>query len=313
VRLEAMTPEQYEAKYGDTEYWRIVAQAVLRRENLTASELTRYKYGYNILFALGGGKVLKLFPPFCQEDYRKEEAVLVNLAPGFTGVEVPRLLHTGSYYGWPYIIMSRLPGELVNDNLGSLSAAEKLRLAADLGLLIRAVHSQPADRFQAVDIGWAAFLQRQYVNCLEHHKQSGLKPSLLDHLPAYLAEEYLDYTPAPVLLTGEYTPFNLLLSREDGMRRLSGLVDFADCFLGDGDYDLLGPIAFMFYPEPETVRVFLEGYGYTAAHLTGRLRRKLMIYLLLHRYSDISFYLTKSEKAGQAATLTELAEIFFPF
>jgi hygromycin-B 7''-O-kinase len=51
--------------------------------------------------------------------------------------------------------------------------------------------------------------------------------------------------PSEVILTGEYNEENLFLNNESGGWRLSGLIDFGDVMTGWGEYDLLGPSAFM--------------------------------------------------------------------
>ena len=90
----------------------------------------------------------------------------------------------------------------------------------------------------------------------------------------------------PVILTGEYIPENFLLSRDGAGWRLSGLIDFGDVMTGWGEYDLLGPSAFMAArhaaPGAEPVR----GFRICAADITPDLKRRLMALMLLHRASD---------------------------
>ena len=90
----------------------------------------------------------------------------------------------------------------------------------------------------------------------------------------------------PVILTGEYIPENFLLSREMAGWRLSGLIDFGDVMTGRGEYDLLGPSAFMTAGMPRRVQSLFEGFGYSAADITPDLKRRLMALMLLHRFGD---------------------------
>ena len=71
----------------------------------------------------------------------------------------------------------------------------------------------------------------------------------------------------PVILTGEYIPENFLLSRDSAGWRLSGLIDFGDVMTGWGEYDLLGPSAFMTAGMPRRVRSLFEGFGYSRADI----------------------------------------------
>ena len=55
---------------------------------------------------------------------------------------------------------------------------------------------------------------------------------------------------------------------------------------GWGEYDLLGPSAFMTAGMPRRVRSLFEGFGYSAADINADLKRRLMALMLLHRVSD---------------------------
>ena len=68
----------------------------------------------------------------------------------------------------------------------------------------------------------------------------------------------------PVILTGEYIPENFLLSRDGSGWHLAGLFDFGDVMTGRGEYDLLGPSAFMTAGMPRRVRRLFEGFGYSS-------------------------------------------------
>ncbi|WP_335872434.1 phosphotransferase [Bacillus sp. 2205SS5-2] len=138
-----------------------------------------------------------------------------------------------------------------------------------------------------------------------HHQQMGLSSSLLEMVEPYVREENIQLCPQKVLLTGEYTPFNLLMKKREGSWRLHGLIDFADCFLGDATYDLLGPIMFMFFTEEGLTQQFLESYGYKGS------KEQLMTYLLLHRFSDLPYYMSKSDSSQEAKTIEELEDVFF--
>jgi hygromycin-B 7''-O-kinase len=69
----------------------------------------------------------------------------------------------------------------------------------------------------------------------------------------------------------------------------------------------------MFYPFEGLNKIFLESYGYTNNELNEGLQKEFMTYLILHRFSNISFYQEKSEVAKKAITLKELENIFFNF
>ena len=116
----------------------------------------------------------------------------------------------------------------------------------------------------------------------------------------------------PVILTGEYIPENFLLSCDGDRWRLSGLIDFGDVMTGWGEYDLLGPSAFMTAGRPRRVRSLLSGFGYSDADITPALQRRLMALLLLHRFSDPIRHICIEGWQQKADDLFELQELLWP-
>ena len=126
------------------------------------------------------------------------------------------------------------------------------------------------------------------------------------------AEALVALDAPPVILTGEYIPENFLLSCDDGDWRLSGLIDFGDVMTGRGEYDLLGPSAFMTAGMPRRVRSLFEGFGYSGAAFDFTLKRRLMALLLLHRFSDPNRHICIEGWQDQASDLFQLQELLWP-
>ena len=124
--------------------------------------------------------------------------------------------------------------------------------------------------------------------CRARHERLGLPQKFLDGLDELLrdAAALIPLDAPPVILTGEYIPENFLLSRDGGGWRLAGLIDFGDVMTGWGEYDLLGPSAFMTAGMPRRVQSLFEGFGYSDADIDPALKRRLMALMLLHRASD---------------------------
>jgi hygromycin-B 7''-O-kinase len=102
------------------------------------------------------------------------------------------------------------------------------------------------------------------------------------------------------------------LSREGEDWRLSGLIDFGDVLTGWGEYDLLGPSAFMTAGMPRRVRSLFGGFGYSPEDVTPAMRRRLMALLLLHRFSDPIRDICIEGWQDKAGDLAELAELLWP-
>jgi hygromycin-B 7''-O-kinase len=114
------------------------------------------------------------------------------------------------------------------------------------------------------------------------------------------------------MLTGEYIPENFLLSCDGAKWRLCGLFDFGDVMTGWGEYDLLGPSAFMAAGKPRRVRSLFEGFGYSAADLDATLKRRLMALTMLHRASDPVRHICIEGWQHKVDDLFELQDLAWP-
>jgi len=111
-----------------------------------------------------------------------------------------------------------------------------------------------------------------------------------------------------VILTGEWIPENFLLSQESGRWRLAALIDFGDVRRGWGEYDLLGPSAFMCEGRARRVAALFSGYGIKPG---AALRRRLLTLMVLHQESDLR-KLTVPDWQDRAASLFDLENLLWP-
>jgi hygromycin-B 7''-O-kinase len=231
-----------------------------------------------VLVALVGDEfVIKLYPPFLRDHCSFERALLPRLH-GRLGVPTPRLVAHGEREGWPWLLMTQLSGVSLTGPWPALSEARKCALLHAIGRLAAEVHALPVAEMAALAPAWPAFLQRQRAGCRQRQQRTGLPPHLLAQLDAFVAGPVPEG--ADVILTGEYTPMNLLLG-PDG---LSGLFDFGDGLIGPREYDWLGPLCFLAAGVGARRDAFFAGYG---TPLAPDRRAGLLRLLLLHRYSHL--------------------------
>ncbi|MGG2026296.1 aminoglycoside 3'-phosphotransferase/choline kinase family protein [Gottfriedia sp. S16(2024)] len=311
--LYKITKDKYKIMREKNCFWEGKIRKICELEKVDYEKLTRFSYGGNIVFSIDGEVVIKLYPSYVNDEFIKEKQVLEFLNGRTLSVDIPKLISTGQFEGWSYLIMSELKGTLLIDIFDELSFEEKKQIAFDLGKIIREIHDATISTKQDDYDHWKQFITNQLEQVENHHKNNEMNDELFNQLTSYVEEKTLQGKEQIVLLTGEYTPYNLIMNKVDDMWRFTGLIDFADCFVGNSKYDLLGPIAFMFYPFEGLNKTFLESYGYLNNELNEGLQKELMTYLLLHRFSNISFYQEKSEVAMKATTLKELENIFFNF
>ena len=97
-----------------------------------------------------------------------------------------------------------------------------------------------------------------------------------------------------VILTGEYTPFNLLHQGSG----LSAMFDFGDGLVGPREYDWLGPLCFLAAGDAARIDALFDGY-HGRPFDRGR-REALLRLVLLHRYSNLKAQISHARLADRA-------------
>jgi hygromycin-B 7''-O-kinase len=176
------------------------------------------------------------------------------------------------------------------------------------------VQRAPLGDLASIEPRWDKFMRGQIEGCRARHTRLQLPRKFLDGLDEFLAAAapLIPMNAPPVILVGEYIPENFLLGQDASGWRLSGLFDFGDVLTGWGEYDLLGPSAFMTAGMPGRVGSLLAGFGYSNAQINPTLQRRLMALLLLHRHSDPVRHICIEGWQDKTRDLFELAELLWP-
>lgn len=295
----------------DPARWLPAALDIARAAGLPTGEVTVFGAGTNLVLGLGGSLVLKIFPPLLRSQFRAERASLAQLAERLP-LPIPALVAEGERDGWPWLAMTRLPGILGSDAWPGLPEREKERLLGQIGATIAAVQSVPPGMIAELGSPWPDFVAGQTERCRARQIRLGLPERYLAELDALLAAvpATIPLDVAPVILTGEYIPENFLLEeRADGWH-LAGLFDFGDVFAGPGEYDLLGPSAFMVEGRPGRLAALMAGYG--SGPVDEALRQRLLTLVFLHRASDPLRQIAIPDWPARARTLQELGHLLWP-
>jgi hygromycin-B 7''-O-kinase len=298
---------------ADPAQWIPIAHDIARSHGLICAAPHVFATGTNPVIALDDRLILKIFPPFLRAQFVSERGALAQLR-GQLRIAIPETVVEGERDGWPYLVFTRLSGVLGADAWPSLPEADKERVLAEIGETIAEVQRVPAGPLASIEPGWDALMRQQIEECRARQARLGLPEKLLDGLDGLLcdAAALTALDAPPVILTGEYIPENFLLSRGGSGWRLAGLIDFGDVMTGRGEYDLLGPSAFMTAGMPRRVRSLFKGFGYSAADITPDLKRRLMALMLLHRHSDPVRHICIEGWQQKAADLHELQDLLWP-
>jgi len=265
----------FDALHDDLPAWRAAIESLAA--GLGSGPVVQMTEGSVLVALIGRSHALKLYPPFLRDHFEFECAALVRIGAGLP-VPTPTLQATGEYQGWPWLLMTQLHGEPLTAAWPHLSEAHKCALLSDLGALAAQVHALPVGEMAGHAPVWPDFLASQRQRCRARQQRTGLPPHLLAQLDGFMQG---DVPQGPdVILTGEYTPMNLLVQKG----RLYGMFDFGDGLVGPREYDWLGPLCFLAAGHAARCEAFMAGYGAT---LDAPMRLALLRLLLLHRYSNL--------------------------
>lgn len=303
MTLPALPPhigvDDFDVLHDDLPAWRGVIESLAAE--LSTEPVVQMEAGTVLVALLGRTLALKLYPPFLRDHFEFECAMLARVG-GRLQVPTPLLLKTGEREGWPWLLMSQLAGEPLTAVWPALNEPAKCALLSTLGALAAEVHALPVGDMARHAPLWADFLTAQRAGCHGRQQRTGLPPHLLQQLDIFLQGD-VSKGPA-VILTGEYTPMNLLASQG----RLCGMFDFGDGLVGPREYDWLGPMAFLAAGHAGRCRAFLDGYG-VALDVGQRLA--LLRLMLLHRYSNLQAQIAMPGWQ-QAESFEALAEQIWP-
>jgi hygromycin-B 7''-O-kinase len=305
--------ETFQAWRADASQCLPAALDIARSHGLPHADPQVFSTGTNLVVGLDDRLILKIFPPLLRGQFVSERTALAQLR-GRVRVPIPEIVLEGERDGWPYLVITRLSGVLGTQAWPVLPEDQKERVLAGLGETIAEVQRGPAGELSGIEPRWDRFIARQIEGCRARHARLGLPPKFLDGLDDILREAttLIPLDAPAVILTGEYIPENFLLSSEGGSWRLSGLIDFGDVMTGWGEYDLLGPSAFMTAGMPGRVRNLLGGFGYSKADIDFTMKRRLMALMLLHRASDPVNHICIEGWQHKAGNLLELQELLWP-
>jgi hygromycin-B 7''-O-kinase len=305
--------EAFRTWRADGSRWLPVALDIARSHGLKPAAPHIFTTGTNLVVGLGDDLILKIFPPIYRGQFVSERSSLALLRGRLT-VPVPEIVFEGERDRWPYLVITRLTGVLGSEAWPALPEDQKERVLAQIGATIAEVQRVPVGELSRIEPRCDRFIAGQIDGCRARHARLGLPQKFLDGLDQILREAatLFPLDKPPVMLVGEYIPENFLLSRDNAGWRLSGLIDFGDVMTGWGEYDLLGPSAFMTAGHPRRVRSLFEGFGYSSADIDPALKRRLMALMLLHRSSNLNAHICIEDWQQKAGDLFELQELLWP-
>lgn len=267
----------------------------------------RMREGSNILFHLSGNTVLKVFSRD-EKAFRDNEALFLKRLAGRLSVTVPRLLGIGEYRGHPYLLMERMTDRSLASVWPELDREGRENVCRQAGSLLRELHSLPVELAEGCVPEWGIFISAQKVSLAENHARYGLEPSRIREIVEFVETgEPIEESNTPVICHTEMMREHLFVSGRDSSPSISGLIDFEPSMLAVPQYDLCAAGLFITAGEPGLFSVFLDGYGSSVDTSAAAITRML----LLHRYSNMKWFVSTLPAALRDADLLTIGEYWY--
>ena len=135
--------EPFRVWRADPAQWLPIALDIARSHGLACAAPHVFATGTNLVVALDEKLILKIFPPFLRSQFVSERGSLAQLR-GQLRIAIPEIVVEGERDGWPYLVITRLPGVLGAEAWPSLPEADKERVLAEIGETIAEVQRVPA-------------------------------------------------------------------------------------------------------------------------------------------------------------------------
>ncbi|RDJ27679.1 phosphotransferase [Bosea caraganae] len=308
-----ISAEEFSTWRNEPAHWLPAALDIARAHRLPVSDLHAFRTGTNLVLGLGEQLILKIFPPPFRSQFLSERTTLRQLR-GRLVIPTPEIVHEGEREQWSYLVMTRLDGVVGSEVWPILSESGKQKVLREIGETIAQVQRVPLGEIALIEPGWPDFMARQIAGCRERQIRLGLPEKYWDELDALIAAApaLIPMDRPAVILTGEYIPENFLLASDGDDWRLAGVFDFGDVLAGWGEYDLLGPSAFMTAGRPELVRSLLKGFGQPDGAIDPAMLQRLLTLTFLHRASDPLRKIAIEDWPHRAATLSDLGRMIWP-
>jgi aminoglycoside phosphotransferase (APT) family kinase protein len=220
------------------------------------------------------GLVIKIYPDTLQWKMQKEILVAGLMSTHRLAAPVSRILFADdskSLIAFNFVVMDRLAGSSLADHERDLSEQERFAIYAEMGRLLRDIHTIRLESFgyigaEGVVTPFAtnrAYMSSQFARKLDGFSALSGTPEIAARLSDYVARSaaLLEGCATPCLCHYDFHPGNILTDRQDGVLRLTGLVDLENAIAGDPLMDVAKTLNYSVHGVEARRAGLLAGYG----------------------------------------------------
>lgn len=290
---------------ADLAHWQAAGRAILDRHGLPCGgPLTMPPSGSDVVLDAGDLFVKLTSPQWAFQ--LNAEVHWTTALHGALPVEVPECVAHGELDGWPYVVLSRVPGVGIDSIWGTLTYDQRIDLAGQLGGVIAGLGEVSPPPLEGNDAAaWVPFLSDARQGMPARMRKYGVEEGLIQATIQRLGDAAVPSETATSLIHTELLGEHVRVSERGGRWHITGLIDWADARVGHPGYEMAAPIEFIFKGEVGCLWACVEAWAPGRARGMGP---ALFEWALRHRY----FHLGRMQKvAGGATTLEEIERRLF--
>jgi len=276
-------------------------------------------YRNSAIFRIGGQRCLKLYGPTAagERPFHAERSVLRTLAEYNSAIPAPRLIAARERSQLlPYLIMTEITGTTVEDSWKTLTRAEQLAIAREIGTITAAIHCLPQEDLAEVERQFGG--RREYAKLMQTERIAQIKATgrlsvrQRDALLHYLTGEAQNFLDEPPKLThSDFSHAHIYIARETDTVKVTGFIDWAEAMLGPPEWDIAFHWFWTFTRDREAMRECLGAF-YPDGQLPERFARRCLN-THLYSFSMGELWPYFAEKVVKSESIVrEMTAFFFP-
>jgi aminoglycoside phosphotransferase (APT) family kinase protein len=249
---------------------------------VSAEPIEHGLFGQNVYLTTTSGAFVFRGAPHWHQGRREDryqfakEAFFIGLAHEATDAPVPwpcRYDPASDIFGWPYLIMPRMPGACLNERSirKALAPDARREVAVSVGATLAGFQRLTAPAAGDYDVetsavapdpdGYGGHLVEWMSSIARGAEAAGLMTAADMDWTAAVARTAREAPPRPVTFVhGDYKLDNMTVAERAGGWRVSGLFDFHTARFGDSARDLVRAACAWLDTEPELARVFIDAW-----------------------------------------------------